>query len=170
MINRIPVKFSVIIGGFFLLFSLFSRSAYQGSFDPPYQYYGRMGRLAQSWFEKQPPHRSPALIIAPKGIAEYWTFRFGWDVMPWLPEYSIDADQLYRLARGPWGNDLAYYLPETAVYRIGTQTFLLLEKDWQTFLRSLQEAGDDDVLLQIERWQNPASIRPEYLLRRQRNR
>ncbi|MEO1715403.1 MAG: hypothetical protein AAFU60_18900, partial [Bacteroidota bacterium] len=141
-VQRIPASLSIVLGGLFLVLSLFTKPAYQkGFFEPSYQSYARLGVMAESWFAKQDSVRFPELIIAPKGIAEYWTFRFGWDAMPWLPEYSVDAQRLYRLARGPWGIDLNYYLPDEAVHRLGTQTFLLLEKDWQTFLRSLREAG-----------------------------
>lgn len=170
-VQRIPGSLSIVLGGLFFVLSLFTGPAYQKSlFEPSYHSYARLGGLAESWFSQQIPEKFPELIIAPKGIAEYWTFRFGWDVMPWLPEYTVPSERLYRLGRGPWGNDLNYYLPAGTVHRLGTQTFLLLEKDWQTFLRSLQETGEEELLLQIDHWQNPAAIRPEYLLRRQRNR
>lgn len=153
------------LAGLFVLGSFFSWRTYSPRpYDPPYHYYARMATVAENWMAKP-----PILVIAHKGLAEYWSFQQDWDVMPWLPEYHIPADQLFRVAKGPISRDLSVFLRPQQYQRLGAQYFLLLESDWQDFLKKLKSDQQFDVLEKLDNWMNPQSIRPDYLLRRQKS-
>ena len=112
----------------------------------------------------------PELIIGHNGLAEVITFKTGIDVLPWIPEYEIAGDQLYRIACGVEAFEIEALLGrplKTPGKRLKLDYLLLLESDWQEFVTQVRTQGTDEELLErIDQWKNPAQVRPAYLLRK----
>jgi len=149
--------------------SFFSWRSYQPRLhDPAYALFERITRNTQRHFSDnlQP---GPELFIAHNALAEYFTFSTGWDAMPWLPEYPIDSNRLWRIAATQHEPSLRYYTGaewEGTVKPLGGRYFLLPEHIWQTALQKAQLEGDSVFLQRAMSWQNPHRMRPGFLLRR----
>ncbi|MCB9306400.1 MAG: hypothetical protein H6565_07375 [Lewinellaceae bacterium] len=112
---------------------------------------------------------SPELVIAHNALAEYFTFSSGIDAMPWLPEYEIAPERLWRIAAGIPAQTLRYYSnTQKEVYSLGGAWVLLPEYCWEQAIEAAKKEGDDDFLLQTRLWQNPSRRRPGWLLHRKR--
>jgi hypothetical protein len=126
--------------------------------DPQYRVYDRVSQKVMAYFSKE--NIRPELIIAHNALAEYVTFTNGVDAMPWLPEYPIDADKLWRIAVPD-----ERLLPDSShAIPLNGRYVLLREADWQSWLR--QRALEGDTLQRT--WKNPDQIRPAFLLQKKR--
>ena len=132
--------------------SLFSWKAYNPhQQDPPYPLYEHIA--------SQLPTNDSTLIIAHKGLAEFISFKTGTEVMPWIPEYSVPIDKLYRIV----------YLPsiysETVLpkgRKLTLNYYYIKEITWQKFLNRLKKE-DISLLKELATWKNPLEVRPAYL-------
>ena len=145
-----------------LLLVLISPWTHQGydpkKHDPQYPVYEQVSKKAVAYFSEN--NIRPALIIAHNALAEFITFSYNVDAMPWLPEYPIDADKLWRIAVP--GQRL---LPDSVhAFVLNGQYVLLREVDWQKWLR--QCTPDENALPQT--WKNPDRIRPAFLLHKKK--
>lgn len=138
-------------------------------FDPAYGRYSTIAeRVSNNFTEKQ-----PELIIAHKGLAEVITFKTGIDALPWLPEYEIAPDRLYRIASEVSDFEIEAVLKRPLgkrTMKLGIFYLLLPEIDWQEFVGRVESRGTDEELLErIHQWQNPMEMRPAFLLRNKSN-
>lgn len=149
-----------------LLASFFSWKNYDPkSQDPNYQLFARVTEAAAKHFAGN----KPELVVAHNALAEYFTFTTHIDAMPWLPEYQIDAAQLWRIAAGVRLETLRFYAGETArtqVIALGGGYVLLPEHTWQTACAQARAAEDTGFLETANGWRNPGTVRPGWLLER----
>lgn len=142
----------------------FFHSYHPGKHDPPYEDYQKMSAK----LSKHEGYQSSELIIAHKSLAEFLTFETGKDVMPWLPEYHIDQDKLWRVAADIESGDLRYYLNSShrnTYLKLMPRYYFLSEKNWQRLLEKARDEKDEQFLEIINTWRNPNRVRPAFLLR-----
>ena len=160
--NSIPLS----LGLLFLGLSFLSYTSYDPSkHDANYKLYDRITEKA---LEKLPIQ--PELVIAHNALAEYFTFTSGFDAMPWLPEYQIPEDRLWRIATDIRFSEFQALMPpekEDQVYRLSVNYFLVQEDLWQKVLGKLKQESDDALFQHLNTWRNPHKIRPAYLLKNQ---
>lgn len=150
----------------FILLSGASMNSYRSALhDPPYKLYQVLTKRTFNYVSKE----KLELVIAHKSLAEYFTFYSGVDALPWIPEYDIEKEKLWRIATDVNINALKYYLPDGEVYGISPAYVLIREHDWQQYLHLLKEEGRKEELSHINTWRNPHRIRPFYLLKNKRS-
>lgn len=158
----------VIFAAFLLISSFFSRKSYQPRWhDPDYGMFSRTTANARQYLSD----KSPELIIAQNGLAEFFTFTTGTDAMPWLPEYAIDSSRLWRIAAEISPQTVRYYAGtayENEIKPIGYRYVLLPEYVWQVALNRARQEKDEGFLADAGNWRNPSRIRPVWLLHRNR--
>ncbi len=106
------------------------------------------------------------LIIAHRSLAEFITFRYRVDALPWAPEEHFQRDRVWRITAGILGDEVSYYLSpdiaETRFVRLGGDYGLLREDHWETFV---EKVSDDPVMMEaVEVWRNPLAVRPAFLV------
>ena len=150
----------------FLVASVFSNTTYQAALhDPNYARYQEVTKKVQTHL----PQDSTQLIIAHNALAEYFTFHTRIDAMPWLPEYQMNEDKLWRIATGLRYSQLRHYLTDQELeesHRLTVRYYLIKEKYWQKMLKRIHEENDQDLLEKLNTWQNPSRIRPAFLLQK----
>ena len=138
----------------FFALSFFSWKNYQPQkHDAPYEKYAYLTEQSFAILKNQ----NAELVIAHNALAEYFTFTTGLDAMPWLPEYTIETDKLWRIATTVRMPILRKYLSEQeleSVQRIGVSYYLMQEKVWQKFQANLLEHNESGVLDEINDWRN----------------
>lgn len=152
-----------------LVLACFSWKSYDPrKHDPDYALFQKITAAATARLE----NRGVELVIAHNALAEFFTFTTGTDAMPWLPEYPIAPEKLWRLwriaadVRLP---ELEFYSPVSAdspVLKLPGRYVLLREDHWQQILAKARADGDADFVERATSWQNPARMRPAFLLRR----
>ena len=133
--------------------------------DPNYAFFQKLTGAAAKKLE----NRGAGLVIAHNALAEFFTFTTGTDAMPWLPEYPVAPEKLWRIAAGVRLPELEFYSPPPAgagVFRLPGRYFLLREDHWQQILAKARADGDADFVARATDWQNPTRARPAFLLRR----
>ncbi|MBU0486493.1 MAG: hypothetical protein KKD31_00910 [Bacteroidetes bacterium] len=154
----VPLMVVAIIGG------LFASSSYQPELhDPPYAMYAQVGKT----LEKSKHFADAELLIGHKALAEYLTFSTGKDVMPWIPEYAVAREGLWRIATDIRMQELRFYLDVTDlqfVEMLSMRYTLIREDIWQKLLQQIvTKDNDEDLLEELNTWKNPNNIRPKYL-------
>ena len=136
--------------------------------DPNYAHFERLrATIAQHWVKF--PDTKPDLLICHNALAEYITFTARVDAMPWIPEYHMDSNRLWRMASGVWPQTLRYYALEgdTAQQHLfknlGASYVLLPEYAWQRALKNAALNGDTAFVGVATRWPNPSAQRPKWL-------
>jgi hypothetical protein len=138
--------------------------------DPDYAFYARITPKIMLFLEKQPQTLTSNLLIAHNSLAEYFTFSTGVDAMPWLPEYAIGKESLWRICVGVSPQYLQYYGCDTSkMLDLGRDYVFLREIDWKNAAEAAKKAEDDDFLDRLDNWKNPNKTRPNWLLRRKNN-
>jgi len=159
--GRLNTAFMVTIPSLLVL-SFFSTQSYDPQkHDPPYAKYEVVAqKVSQSGFDIE-------LIIGHKALAEYVTYSSGIDVMPWIPDYKIEKEKLWRIAADVRELELEYYIGEENmkyVKRLNMGYFLIREDLWQLFLKLVIEKDNDTELYnRVNTWKNPSEVRPYYL-------
>ncbi len=160
--NHKIIRVSVItVSCVLIIFSLFSYKSYNHLLhDPPYNFYATISQqISTDWSHNDPPE----LIIAHKSLAEFVTFSTRVDAMPWLPEYEIASNKLYRIGYFPLKQLAKFYLDEKVIFLSNNYGYLH-EKDWNFYLQQL-EANESRGITELHLdWKNPSQIRPSYLL------
>lgn len=160
--NHKIIKASVItLSCILMIISLFSYTSYDHlRHDPPYNFYATISQqISTDWSDTDPPE----LIIAHKSLAEFITFSTRVDAMPWLPEYEIADDRLYRIGYFPLKQLAKFYLDEKVTFLLSNYGYLQ-EKDWNFYLQELEANENRDIIELHLDWKNPSQIRPSYLL------
>lgn len=110
----------------------------------------------------------PELLIIHKSFAEYYTFKTGKDALPWVPEYQIDADKLWRIAYGVNAKTISYYAEgfneiDGYYFQLSPWYSLIREDLWTSCLQRI-EKENRELFAELNDWKNPSVIRPAYLL------
>lgn len=155
-------RFGLWISMVLTLASPLSISGYQSvKHDPPYALYQQLTDRsldAIHWQELE-------LVIAHKSLAEYFTFKSGIDALPWIPEYEISKEKLWRIATDININQYQYYLKDAPIYRLSATYSLVREDHWQLFLDKLKADEGPEAIERFKTWKNPHRVRPFYLLK-----
>lgn len=133
--------------------------------DPDYAFFQKIATAATG----QLKNRGVELVIAHNALAEFFTFTTGTDAMPWLPEYPVAPEKLWRIAADVRPPELEFYGLAPAdglVFRLPGRYILLREDHWQQILAKARTDGDTDFIERAISWQNPSRMRPAFLLRR----
>ncbi len=150
----------------FMVGSIFSYKSYNPELhDPNYKNYEKLTKAAFEILRDKPSE----LIIAHNSLAEFFTFASGLDAMPWLPEYDIDQNKLWRIATDVRQSDLENYLDSeemSLVNRLSVKYFLLPEHLWQQLLKRAEIDENNYLLEKVSSWRNPDQIRPDFLLKK----
>ncbi len=148
-----------------LICSLFSFRTYSPEkFDPPYHTYNKITVNAISLLK----NKSFDIVVAHKGLAEYFTFKTGIDVLPWQPENKYAIEKTWRITYGISLNDFKFYFNENlndSIKKLGIDYFILPETKWQKFKNLVKENDELDLLKTIYSDKNPYKIRPAYLMK-----
>lgn len=168
--QHIPPKTARLLFFLLLVSSVFSWKTYSPTLhDPDYALFQKLtNRVVSQVAESSGPDK-PELFIAHNALAEYFTFSTGTDAMPWLPEYQVDSNRLWRIAAGVHGQTLRYFAGTENALKIkdlGGRYFLLPEYVWQSALKNARKEDDTYFLQTAESWLNPHRIRPAFLLKR----
>jgi hypothetical protein len=132
--------------------------------DPPYLLYAKISERVIN----QMDGKELELLICHKSLAEYFTFTTGIDALPWLPEYEIQAEKLWRVATDIPNRKIQQYLTQSnqqKTKKLSIGYYLIREDSWQAFLNKLQKNRELETLHQLETWRNPNKMRPSYLLK-----
>jgi hypothetical protein len=162
------VKFlnrSIVISLIFFLTasSFWSYTSYTPSIqDPSYDLYHRVSVA----IEKNKSSIPCELIIGHKCLAEYVCFETGLDVMPWIPDYKINQENLWRITYGINEKTARFYAGEenaAYIFNLIPHYLLIREDIWQMILTNMRE--DDHALYEelMNDWRNPKEIRPSFL-------
>ncbi|QSE99178.1 hypothetical protein [Fulvivirga lutea] len=128
--------------------------------DPPYRLFSLITQKIEShWCDNR-----PELIIAHKSLAEYFTFQTNADAMPWIPEYEVEKDQLFRIAYVPLNQLQKYYLKDNYL-KLSSNYIYLKESEWRAFMRNIQKNESKEINELFNTWKNPHTIRPSFLLK-----
>lgn len=149
-----------------LIAAFFSWKSYMPlKHDPPYARYAKVSDRAMRALEGRPVE----LLIAHNSLAEFITWRTHIDALPWLPEYDIPSDQLWRLSAGLQPSELRRRIPrDETVYPLAYGYCLLRERAWQAARKHAADNNDSLFLEKTGDWKNPYRTRPAYLLRRKK--
>ncbi|PCJ01131.1 MAG: hypothetical protein COB15_01470 [Flavobacteriales bacterium] len=133
--------------------------------DPNYSKYAYMSNQIVN------SNKNIELLIVHKSFAEIFTYTTGIDGMPWLPEYKIDKNRLWRVAKGVGVQEIEYFIgqqKQEQIQSLGIDYILIREDLWQAFIVELEQNSEKEFLSQLETWENPYKIRPLYLLKDKR--
>ncbi|WP_258102193.1 hypothetical protein [Marinoscillum pacificum] len=161
---KIEKKSLVILCSFLTSGGIYSSINYPyDKLDPPYATYDYLTKKVERL------DLSPELIIMHKALAEYYTFKTGKDAIPWVPEYDIPVEALWRVGYGISAKELAYFAEiddsSGLVYELSPSYILASEEVWQRAMSQIQQE-DSEFLEHLMTWRNPHEIRPAYLLKK----
>lgn len=164
--QKVAVFFLV---GLFATFSYLSKTGYNPKMhDPPYALYQK---VSERTIANLGADNNLELLICHKSLAEYFTFSTGIDALPWLPEYEIDPNKLWRVATDIPSSEIQQYFTQSnqkeakSIRKLSVDYWLVREDVWQDFLAKLSNDGKAETLRQLHTWKNPNEIRPTYLLK-----
>ena len=163
--RKYRISLLIISVVFLILSPLASYSYLPREHDAAYPQYAQVTERAWDILKD----KEVELVIAHNALAEYFTFTTGIDALPWLPEYEIPREKLWRIAKDLHLPEFGYYLSEDEmqqVVRLVGRYCILPEYLWQKVLQKAAAAGDDFLLEKVNTWRNPHRIRPAYLLRK----
>lgn len=169
-VQNLPKKIARALFFSLLLAAFFSWKSYNPNLhDPDYTRFQKITAEVENQFSKDLSEPKPELFIAHNALAEYFTFTTGVDAMPWLPEYAVDSNKLWRIAAGVHGQTLRYFSGTEngqKIKNLGGGYFLLPEYVWQNALLKAKLEKDEYFLKTAESWLNPYRMRPAFLLKR----
>jgi hypothetical protein len=126
--------------------------------DPPYALYQRIAEKTMGVIKGH----EPELIIAHKSLAEFFTYQSGLDAMPWIPDYVINENKLWRIAVLPYPKMFYYYTNQSPI-KLKANYYYLQENEWQKFLKNIRQNESADLVNDHLTWLNPSYVRPVFL-------
>jgi len=132
--------------------------------DPPYKTYFKITEKTALLLK----NKNFDIIVAHKGLAEYFTFITGIDALPWQPESKYTIEKTWRISSGISFSDFRYYLKEEetdSIKKVGIDYFLLHETLWQRFIAKIKQNDEMNLMKTVCSDQNPYKLRPAYLLK-----
>ncbi len=146
-----------------IITSLFSYLTYSPkNMDPPYYLYNKITERTRLLLK----NKTFDIVVAHKGLAEYFTFTSGIDALPWQPESKYPIDKTWRISSGISLSGFRYYFKEDvtdSINKIGIDYFLLPESLWQRFIRQVKLKDDLNLMQIVYSDKNPYRVRPDYL-------
>jgi len=132
--------------------------------DPPYKIYSKITEKTALLLK----NKDFDIIIAHKGLAEYFTFTTGIDALPWQPESKYLIEKTWRISSGISINEFNYYLTTEvtdSIKKVGIDYFLLTESLWQRFIILIKQRDDFNLMKTVYSDRNPYKVRPAYLMK-----
>jgi len=160
--NVIKISFT----GILIIASFFSFRSYSPEkFDPPYNTYEQLIIKTTTLLKD----KKPDIIIAHKGLAEFFTYSTGMDALAWQPESRFSLEKTWRISSGISMSDYKFYLNQEltdSIKKVGIDYFLLPETIWQEFVNYVEENDALQLTNIVRSEKNPYKIRPAYLKKR----
>jgi hypothetical protein len=145
--------------------SFVSYKSYNPEFqDPSYQKYEFISKI----IDQKKSRINFELIIAHKCLAEYISYSTGIDAIPWVPEYEIKKNRLWRIVHGLKAKTARYYSgDENSIYvEELTPNYILIRDDvWKNCLLKMKVDDLDLYEEIIADWMNPQKVRPAFLIK-----
>ena len=130
--------------------------------DPSYQKYQFVSKV----IDRKKSRINFELIIAHKCLAEYISYSTGIDAIPWVPEYEVKRDRLWRVVHGLKAKTARYYSgDENSIYieELIPNYILIRDDVWKNCLLKMKVDDLDLYEEIIADWRNPQKVRPAYL-------
>ena len=118
---------------------------------------------------------NPVLIVAHTGLAQYFEYKTGFEVLPWSPEDRFDKKKTYRFIYNISVEELLHRLKlseekplpgyENEIIKCNEKYLFIREDIWMLFLKSLSVQYDEELEKRIYFWKNPTRVRPSYLFK-----
>jgi hypothetical protein len=172
--NVVAIWLQVPVATMLLISTLWGIKGYQPALhDPNYAQFDHITQQVQQNTDfSAVADTGTVLVIAHNALAEYFTFTTNIDAMPWLPEYTLPASNLWRIVADMNPQELRYFLHAAdstqvpVIQALGARYCLLREDHWQLIVQQARIEGDTALLTRAADWRNPSKQRPAYLLRR----
>ena len=126
--------------------------------DPPYNRY----EIITKNLKNSKVFNTADLFIAHKSLAEFIKFTTNKDVMPWIPEYHIEDEKLWRIVADIDPYILNSFLKNDTVFYLGFNYCLMKDSQWKSFIADIL-ANDSDFYDDYTTWLNPNQVRPAFL-------
>ena len=150
-------KYMLLLIGVFVIFLIPFKGYNPKEQDPPYLKFQRISNKLQEL------NIDTDLIIAHKTLAEYLSFNLNKDVMPWVPDYKVADEKLWRIVTDIPKRELEYFVgTDSPIEQLTINYYLVPEVAWQ---RTLLKIRTENIELynKLNTWKNPHDIRPTYL-------
>lgn len=115
----------------------------------------------------------PELVVAHTGLAQFYEYHTGLDVLPWSPEERFDKTKTYRFVYGISHREFHHRLSLLQKRLPGNYKdyvidcpgdYLYVREDiWVIFLETLHFQYDEKLEEVLYSWRNPMRVRPGYL-------
>jgi len=153
---------SVILFFSILTISFFTGRSYKPEVhDPPYEFYEEVSQNAMIALEEV----DFDLIIAHRSLAEFITYTYQVDALPWAPEERFERERVWRITAGIIPAEFSYYLsPEISeeyFVRLKGDYGLIREDYWEDFVE--KTSNEPAMVEAINSWRNPMDLRPRFL-------
>lgn len=137
------------------------RPLYRLETDPPFRLYQAATRDIEL--------PADSLLICHPGLNNFYTYNHQLkDALAFLPEYPVPADRLWRLSHGVALAEFRAAVPEAVAAGLARREagpYVLVREDaWRDFLARVDPGRRAD----LENWYNPHSLRPRFLLDKNR--
>jgi len=141
--------------------SFFSWKSYNpAQHDPNYALYKLV--TTKTLEQIQQSKNKPELIIAHKSLAEFYSFSTKTDAMPWIPDYTVASNKLWRIAVLPYSKLFEHYTKQKPLH-LTNNYYFVQETQWQQFVTQLKTNENESLVSEHLTWQNPNEIRPVFL-------
>lgn len=165
LLERLTLRQSRVFVIFFIGLAWFSKEAYQPRlFDADYARYEGMTKRVSERLKLKPVE----LVVAHKGLAEFYAFTTGVDAMSWLPEPNFDKTRVWRIAADVEPFEIVAVLGDSASpapEQLNLSYVLVREDVWQALMQRVSEGEDEELKGRVFSWQNPSAMRPNFLMR-----
>ena len=154
---------SVILFLSILVLSFFTGRSYKPEVhDPPYELYEEVSQNAMIALEEA----DVDLIIAHRSLAEFITYTYQLDALPWAPEEHFERERVWRITAGIIPAEFSYYLSTDIsgeyFVRLKGDYGLIREDYWEDFVENT--SNEPAMVEAINTWRNPMNLRPQFLL------
>lgn len=116
----------------------------------------------------------PELIIAHTGLAQFYEFHTGIDVLPWSPEERFDKTKTWRFVYGIKDYTFLHRLElldaslmesaQSYVILVNDDYLYVREDHWELLKKTLPLQYDEKLEETIDSWRNPTRVRPAYIV------
>lgn len=108
------------------------------------------------------------MIVAHKGLAEFFTFQTKMDALPWQPEPEVPLESILRITHKLELTDFRRNLaPDSLIHvkKVGVQYYAITESLYQQFVYFANFNKDTLALNLIYSNDNPYRVRPKFVKR-----
>ncbi|MES0491392.1 MAG: hypothetical protein ABUK01_15465 [Leptospirales bacterium] len=177
-LQRISKLFKMSMGGIILLAVLHTTFYFYTPkrFEHNYALFDKLIENTELVNERN----KPILIVAHGGLAQYYEFKTGNEVLPWTPERRFSTDKVYRFVYGIKKELILHYLNNSSararkdanqtmeqnIYTVSNNYIYIREDSWREFLSVMEFQYDEKLENSLNHWKNPMRVRPDFLIKK----